>query len=229
MKILLVFFTLFFTKTIYAGTSFQDGLKHYQSKEYTQAYKVFLELAKNGYEEAQYNLGLLYMDGLGIEKDCHKAIHWFKKASLKDDIDATYNIATLYDAGECIEEDNEEALFWYEKAISLGDEEAIYFAGVIYADKKDYKKSYDYFLKSSLLRNEFSMYELAYQYFYGQGTKRDYFKSYLWVKLSILNGNDTEFTNNNLDVVRDRLSFGKVMEANTKASNCFNDSLISCI
>jgi TPR repeat protein len=229
MKILLVFL-LFFAKTIYAGSSsFQDGLNYYNSQEYTKAYNIFLNLSKNGYEEAQYNLGLLYMDGLGVEKNCHKAIHWFKKASLKDDVDATFNIAALYDAGECIEEDNDEALFWYEKAINLDDEEAIYFAGVIYSEKKDYKKSYDYFLKSSLLRNEFSMYELAYQYFYGQGIKRDYFKSYLWVKLSILNGNDTEFTNNNLNVVRNRLSFGKTQEANLKANSCYKNSLISCI
>ena len=37
--------------------------------------------AKNGDPEAQYNLGLLYEEGRGVEKDFGKALIWYHQAA----------------------------------------------------------------------------------------------------------------------------------------------------
>ncbi|RIA94119.1 hypothetical protein C1645_818504 [Glomus cerebriforme] len=40
--------------------------------------------AENGNKIAQYNLGDFYRNGIGIEKDIKKAIHWYQKAAEND-------------------------------------------------------------------------------------------------------------------------------------------------
>ena len=144
------------------------------------------------------------------------------------DEDSMFNIGIIYTAGTCIEGDNLEALKWYNKAADLGDDEALYYAAQIYSDMKEYKKSFEYFLESSLLNNSYSMYNVGYQYYYGHGVRRDYFKSYIWIKLAILSGNDDEFTNENLKIVKERLNWKRLQIANEKVEECFNNDLSAC-
>jgi len=227
MKLYLIIIFLFLSKIVNANT-FDQALKDYNNENYEAAFKQFLTLAENGDEEAIFRVGVMYMDGEGVEQNCTEAIRWYKKLAEKDHLDSIFNIGIIYNAGTCIEGDNLEALKWYNKAADLGDDEALYYAAQIYSDMKEYKKSFEYFLESSLLNNSYSMYNVGYQYYYGHGVRRDYFKSYIWIKLAILSGNDDEFTNENLKIVKERLNWKRLQIANEKVEECFNNDLSTC-
>lgn len=54
-------------------------------------FKKVYELAQAGNVNAQYNLGLMYYRGDGIDKNVEKSIEWFKKAAKQGDNEA-FNI-----------------------------------------------------------------------------------------------------------------------------------------
>jgi len=59
-----------------AAADFSSAVKNYNDKNYQQAFKQFHELAKLGSQKSQLNLGLLYFNGFGVEKDINKAYAW---------------------------------------------------------------------------------------------------------------------------------------------------------
>ncbi len=61
-----------------AMAAFDKAMQAYDSGKFEQSYKMFLVLAEQGNEDAQFNLGLMYLDGLGVQKDLIKAYAWIK-------------------------------------------------------------------------------------------------------------------------------------------------------
>lgn len=59
------------------------------------AFEFYLISAKEGYGISQYNIGLMYKDGIGTETNIDKAKEWFKKASMNDVVDAEYELIKL--------------------------------------------------------------------------------------------------------------------------------------
>src|SRR6266498_5733756 len=83
-------------------------------------------------EEAQYNLGVNYQNGIGVEKDETKAFEYYKKSAEKGHDMAQNNLASLYKNGEGIEKNIEKALYWFNKAAENGNELAQYDLGQYY-------------------------------------------------------------------------------------------------
>lgn len=50
-------------------------------KDYSQAVKWYLKSAEQNHVEAQVQLGICYANGLGVEKNEHKAYYWWQKAA----------------------------------------------------------------------------------------------------------------------------------------------------
>lgn len=66
------------------GDLFADGYRHLTGqgtpRDATWAAKLFLEAAQAGEPQAQYQLGVLYMDGLGVPKDLLWGYYWLTRA-----------------------------------------------------------------------------------------------------------------------------------------------------
>ena len=60
---------------------YKVGLRWYQQGEYNIARKMWLPLARNGDCDAEYAIGLLYFDGLGVRKDREAALRWWSRAA----------------------------------------------------------------------------------------------------------------------------------------------------
>src|ERR1044071_6792135 len=88
--------------------------------------------AENGNIEAQYNLGWLYEEGEGTEKNLEVAFHWYQKAAENGNINAQYNLGYLYERGEGTEKNLEKAFYWYQKAAENGNLNAQYNLGYLY-------------------------------------------------------------------------------------------------
>ena len=56
------------------------GSKNYQNHNYSKAFDLFLELAKNGHAKAQNRVGMALLYGTGIDKDYKMAVRWFEES-----------------------------------------------------------------------------------------------------------------------------------------------------
>jgi Sel1 repeat len=59
--------------------------------------------------EADFNLGLLYLDGKGVRQDFTQAVAWFRKGAEQGNADAQDNLGSLYDSGQGVRQDYAEA------------------------------------------------------------------------------------------------------------------------
>ena len=84
----------------------------------------YRKAAEEGDADSQYNLGWMYKNGRGVEKDDKKAVKWVRKAAEQGIADAEYNLGVSYAEGSGIEQDDKEAAKWYRKAAEQGDERA---------------------------------------------------------------------------------------------------------
>jgi TPR repeat protein len=65
----------------------------------TEAALLFTSAAEQGYARAQYNLGLLYDKGRGVERNLKTAAMWYRKAASQDHPASQHNLALRYMQG----------------------------------------------------------------------------------------------------------------------------------
>ena len=58
--------------------AFIDAVEALEREDYETAYKLFLPLAEQGNTDAQYNLGVSYRDGQGVQQDYKEAAKWYR-------------------------------------------------------------------------------------------------------------------------------------------------------
>jgi TPR repeat protein len=111
---------------------FDEGIAAYQANNLPLAYKEFRAAAETGHMDSQFNLGLMYENGIGIAKDEKEAIVWYLKAAEQGSAFAQYNVAVLYENGRGTAVDFAQANEWYRKASVQGDPLAIGNLGMLY-------------------------------------------------------------------------------------------------
>lgn len=67
-----------------AGADFKAGLEAYQRGDYKASFREWNPLAEASNAPAQYNLGILYENGLGVAKDAVKAYRWYVKSARQE-------------------------------------------------------------------------------------------------------------------------------------------------
>ena len=75
--------------------------------------KDFIEEAKEGVPEAQFNLALCYARGNGVEQSYSKAAYWYEKAANQNIVEAQFNLANYYENGKGVEQSYSKAVYWY--------------------------------------------------------------------------------------------------------------------
>jgi len=81
---------------------FKSAIKYVEKKQFFEAYQIFSSLAALGIPEAQFNLALLYSNGLGTPKNFRLALYWSWQAHLNDHETAIDQVNKTY---ELINED----------------------------------------------------------------------------------------------------------------------------
>lgn len=85
-------------------------------KDDVGGFKLFLQAAKQGNRDGQYNAGLCYVRGTGTAIDLAQAFQWFKKAAMQDDAGSQYNLGVMYMNGEGVKADPILAYAWFVQA-----------------------------------------------------------------------------------------------------------------
>lgn len=76
---------------------FGAAIKHVEKKSYFEAFKIFSRLAEMGVPEAQYNLALLYSNGLGVPKNYKLTLYWSWQSHLNGHKAAIKQVTATYD------------------------------------------------------------------------------------------------------------------------------------
>lgn len=97
-----------------------SGVFAYRTGNYQEAVALFRPLAERGEPYAQYNLGVLYDNGLGVPRNFDLALLWYKKAASQGLADAQYMAGRFYGNGRGVKQDPAAALFWFELASAGG-------------------------------------------------------------------------------------------------------------
>ena len=81
------------------AAALSPGVTAYQGQHYPEAFRLLTTEAKGGDSEAQYLLGTLYLDGLGVKQSSTNAVFWLKRAVDKRHIVAAQMLGKLYMSG----------------------------------------------------------------------------------------------------------------------------------
>jgi len=134
-----VSFTSFVSSSAIAG--FEEGIAAYQANNFPLAYKEFRAGAEEGHADSQFNLGIMYEQGIGVSKDEKEAVVWYRKSAVQGNVFAQYNLAVLYENGRGTAVDFAQAHEWYRKASAQGDPLAIGNLGMLYLRGQDVKEN----------------------------------------------------------------------------------------
>src|SRR5260370_28288203 len=104
-------------------------------------FKHLLTLANSGSTQAQFQLGLAYQYGHGVEQSPYEAARWYRMAANSGDSAAQNNLGFLYTTGPDGVRDLAEAAKWYLRAAVEGNPMAQFNLGHLYLYTASLKKT----------------------------------------------------------------------------------------
>lgn len=128
--------------------------------------------ALQGNAEAENYLGMLYLKGIGTEKDDIKAFKYISKSAKKNYDKAQYNLGRLYKYGSGCQLNFQKAMDWFETATANGNQRAAYSLGYMYYKgygvEQNYTKAVYWFKRSE---DPMAVHYLGLCYYLGYGVR----------------------------------------------------------
>ena len=118
-----------FSSNVSLAEDAKKGLQFAVKGDYRQAVDIWLPLAEEGDAEAQYYMGVVYKDGLGVEINYDEFRYWTSRSAFQGSPSAMFNLGTMYEYSLGVDEDKNKAFLWYSRAAQEGDVEARVRAG----------------------------------------------------------------------------------------------------
>lgn len=151
-------------------------------------YAKLTELARQGNVEAQYHVGMLLNNGIGVSKDPKQAYEWFEKSSRSGDALASYKVG-CYLAGQFgnVVPLNVAMAFDYKlKAAEAGYSLAQHDVAISYLRKSEFEKAVQWSKAAAAQGYPMSLYNLSVIYKDGKGVPADKTLAYGYFKLAKL-------------------------------------------
>lgn len=168
-----------FIPVVYAGGIFKaPGEDAPPKRKYQDFALPDLEaLARKADAEAEYELGIRYFTGNGVEKDQARAFtHWLQGAKAGH-LESENETGVCFAKGEGVEKNMSQAVAWYSKAAAEGSGEAADSMGVHYLYGRDLPqdsgKAFHWFQRGAALGDNEAVHALATCYFRGIGVQKD--------------------------------------------------------
>ncbi|HEY7776409.1 MAG TPA: tetratricopeptide repeat protein, partial [Kineobactrum sp.] len=87
--------------------------------------------ADQGLASGQFNLGVMYRNGTGVDRDFAQAAHWYRQAAHQGHPSAQYHLAVLLVSGDGVDADYAKAASWFRRAAIQGSADAQYELGLM--------------------------------------------------------------------------------------------------
>ena len=110
---------MLFSSDLKAG-DYERAFEALKNKDYEKAIYFFSFFASNGDSVAQYNMGVLYRDGHGVDKNVEVALSWFLLAADQQHMLANYATAKLLEQHKTLGVSQDRNLHYYKEAAFLG-------------------------------------------------------------------------------------------------------------
>lgn len=158
----------------------------FQNGDYTQqsevdAFKWYLNAAKQGDATAAIILACRYRDGRGVEKNKSEMVSWLREASKYGDADAEFLLAQCYEGGNGVSKNEKVALELYRSAATRGHVKACALLGFRLINSTDAKEKAQAFNWLEIASAGGDMKASTYVgicYYEGKGVKKDVNKAY---------------------------------------------------
>jgi len=105
----------------YASTLLADEAK---SKEAQKSFWETYTSALRGDKVSQFNVGVIYERGIGVDQNQSMAAQWYQKAAEQGHVDAQYNLAIMYVSGRGVDQNTTAGMMWLASAAKSGDKES---------------------------------------------------------------------------------------------------------
>ncbi len=173
---------------VFADTA--AGLAAFKSKDYQKAYREWKAAADEGKAEAQFDLGVLYAQGLGVRRDLAEAAFWYRKSAEQGNAEAEFALGQMYSRGWGAPRDQADALRWLQMANSVeSDGPPTDWANVDgYGMPKDEEQAAYWYRLAADKGHPEAEFNLARLYSGGKGVKRDPEQAARWVSASATQG-----------------------------------------
>ena len=164
------------------------GFLCYQDSElYATALNLFTKAAQLGYADSAYMLGVMYLQGLGVEKDATKALEYLTLSDKLGKHEACRTIGDLYFQGAFNngKQNPDKAIEWYLRGMEhdllscievLGD---CYFHG--FGVDIDLDLAYDFYKTAAYKGSKDAAFSLGSMYIRGEAIKKDLKEALKWM------------------------------------------------
>ena len=147
--------------------------------------------AEQGDAAAQHDLGVMYMDGRGVEQDDAEAVRWFRLAAEQGHDNAQVDLGFMYYNGRGVEQDDAEAFRWFRLAAEQGHAGAQANLGIMYdfgEVEQDYGEALRWYRLAAEQGHAIAQNNLGWMYEQGEGVARDYGEAVRWYRLAAEQG-----------------------------------------
>ncbi len=169
-----------------------------EKEDYATALKEWKALASKGSAEAQFQLGVMYGSGMGVESNIDTAVQWYAKAAKQNHAKAAHVMSIAYRGGQGVIKDEAASLEWLKKAAELGAPRAQNSLGDRYFDgdglAKDFAQALAWYQKAANQNDALGQRNIAYCHANGAGIPKDEVKAEEWyLKAVAQNQRDAQY------------------------------------
>ncbi|MES2824594.1 MAG: tetratricopeptide repeat protein [Pseudomonadota bacterium] len=178
------------------NNDYKKGTEAFQQKNYQQAFLCYKNAAEQGDAKLQFNLGLMYTDGVGVVRDLKQAVVWYTKAAEQGDVEAQFNVGLSYHQGIDVVQDLKQAADWYKKAADQGFVQAQCNLGVLFQEDglaRNYEKALVWYKTAAEQGDACAQRNIALMYIQGKGVDRNKLKAISWFIKSVYSVIKTSF------------------------------------
>lgn len=151
-------------------STYYEGVEAMDAGDMDRAIVAFEQSAEDGVAIAQYNLGVLYFSGRGVQQDYREAYRWTRMAAEQGFANAQANLGTLY---------------YNDLGVSEGIES--YWPISLFLRESRLREAAHWYQAAAEQDHGQAQYFLATLYEAGSGVDRDLAKAYQWAKLAMDN------------------------------------------
>jgi len=166
------------------------GMRAFQNRDYGTAFKEWKAAAEAGQPEAEFDLGVLYAQGLGVARDLNQAEQWYRKAAEQGNAEAEFALGQMYSRGWGVPRDEADAMRWFQMANGPDTDGPPTEWSLIqgYGVPQDQKQAAYWYEMAAQKGHAEAQYNLALMYLAGKGVAHDDETAARWMRASASQG-----------------------------------------
>ncbi|MBC54513.1 MAG: hypothetical protein CMQ34_11835 [Gammaproteobacteria bacterium] len=148
-------------------TDYYAAVEAMEAGDYDTALAEFRRSAEEGLHLAQYNLGVMYYTGQGVQQSYDTAFYWMSQAADQGHLNSMFNLATMYYNGQGV--NSALMQLWPLSLISR---------------RQNLQEAANWYQEAAEYEHAGAQYNLATMYEAGEGVEQDLVRAYVWARLA---------------------------------------------